>query len=77
MQRQFLQVECFNSCSTTTTFHIKCLRGAKIFFSFPIISIFGALASETCNKSRYYTHDRRTFFKSLYGAQDSRESGII
>ena len=60
------------SHSTTTTFHVQSLKGAKIFFCFPIFSIFGSLASETCIISCYYTPDRRTFFKSLRGAQKSR-----
>ena len=60
------------SRSTTTTFHVQSLNGAKIFFCFPIFSIFGALASETCIISCYYTPDRRTFLKSLRGAQKSR-----
>ena len=57
----------------TANFNVQSLKGAKIFFCFPIFSIFGALASETCIISCYYTPDRRTFFKSLRGAQKSRE----
>ena len=52
--------------------NVQSLKGAKIFFCFPIISIFGSLASEICIISCYYTPDRRTFFKSLRGAQKSR-----
>ena len=60
------------SRSTTTTFHVQSLIGAKNLFCFPIFSIFGALDSETCIISCYHTPDRRTFFKSLRGAQKSR-----
>ena len=60
----------------TANFNVQSLKGAKIFFCFPIFSIFGALASETCIISCYYTPDRRTFFKSLRGAQKSRAKGL-